>query len=82
MKGSSGCLGCLLGSLPGAFIGFMIFALVYKRIFPGPVTNGYECARGNFYGYLSILMGGLLGGFLLGYLANKVSSDKGEPGGE
>jgi hypothetical protein len=75
MKESSGCLGCLIGSIPGAFILYLIYVVVYRAVFPGPVTNSYECARGNFYAWLSILLGGLLGGFLLGYIANKVSDD-------
>ena len=76
MKELSGCVGCLIGSIPGALFSFLFFGVVYKLIFPGPVMNGYECARGNFYAWLSILVGGLLGGFLLGYLAYKVSGDE------
>ena len=79
MKALSGCLGFLIGLLPGAFFSCLIAAAVYRAIFPGPVTNSYECARGQFYGWLSILVGALLGGLLLGYVAYKVSGGKGEP---
>ena len=79
MKELSGCVGCLIGSIPGAFIFYLIFGVVYTKIFPEPARDGYECSRGSFYGWLSILIGGLLGGLLLGYADYKVSSDKGEP---
>jgi hypothetical protein len=77
MKELSSCVGCLIGSLPGAFFSFLICGLIYKMIFPGPVTNGYECARGNFYAYLSILVGCLLVGYIAYKADDKVEQTKG-----
>ena len=76
MRIFSGCLASVFGSIVGAFILNLIFAGIYKMIFPGPVTNSYECSRGSFYGWLSILVGGLLGGFLVGYATYKLSDNR------
>lgn len=67
-----------VGLILGAVILYLIAGRVYLMIWPGPVTNGYECGRGMFWGYMSILVGGLLGAFLSGYVAHKLSNDKSE----
>lgn len=67
-----------VGLILGAIILQLITGVIYGMIWPGPVTNSYECARSMFWGYMSILVGGLLGAFFSGYIAYKMFDDKPE----
>lgn len=66
------CFAAFVGLILGAFVLYAIAGVLYRLIFPGPVTNSYECSRGMFFGWLSILLGGLLGACFGGYGAYKL----------
>jgi hypothetical protein len=54
------------GSIAGAVVTYSIFGVIYRILFPGPVTSGEECARGEGLALLSILLGAVAGAFLAG----------------
>src|ERR1700741_4680945 len=61
----------LLGLVAGAVALCLAVGMVSLAIFPGPVTNGAECARGMLLSYLSVFVGGFLGAVVGGYAAYK-----------
>jgi hypothetical protein len=60
--------------LGGLFL-YLVFGVTYLILFPGPVTNSYECARGNFFGWLSIVLGLTIGAGVGGYCGYRLLDD-------
>jgi hypothetical protein len=50
-----------VGMFLGALVIYFLAGFVYLAIYPGGVTNGYECARGMAVSYLSLFGGAFLG---------------------
>ena len=59
----------------GGFSFYLICGVAYVILFPGPVTNSYECTRGNFLGWLSIFLGVASGAGLGGYVGYRLLDD-------
>jgi hypothetical protein len=57
----------VFGMVAGAMVLYMVAGAIYLIQFPGPVTNSYECARGMYFGWTSLLVGALFGGGLMGF---------------
>ena len=49
------------GMITGAAVVYFCAGIVYRALFPGPVTNSVECGRGMAVAMLSILSGAVLG---------------------
>jgi len=69
------CLGSFMGLIIGGFFLYLIIGVTYRFLFPGPVTNGYECGRGMLVGWLAILLGVVLGAGVGGYCGYRLLDD-------
>ena len=62
----------ILGALLGGFVSYLIFGSIYHAVYPGPVTNSHECARGMFAGFCALIGGVTAGSSLGSFWASKV----------
>lgn len=61
----------LIGAVVGSIVAYLALGSLYIALYPGPVTNGHECARGMFAGFSALLAGAISGGSIGAYFASK-----------